>query len=991
MAELKELRLKNFKSFKKATIPFRKGFTAIIGPNGSGKSNILDAILFVLGSTSMKSLRAGRISGLINNSAGESYGKVEIVVADKEREWAISRTIDKSGKSTCRINDEKTGLNEAVALLNELGLKSDGNNIVTQGDITKIIEMSPEERREIIDDLAGISEFDLKKEEAEKNLAKAEEKVKNTTLVLNERLSRIETLESEKRAAEEYLALVEKKNRSKATILKLESEEAQKSLAIAREKLEKLKTEADSLDEKARQTMETIERTEKEVQEKERELFEKKEKALREIVSKIESLKGEKNLALEKTANEKRRLAESAEREEAISKRLETLREESAIEKARLAKISEEIPELENRLQTIIKELESTSMESKEKESETKAMEQKLAETEEEIESLQKQATLLLSEKSAIERQNSLAEKELSEISEKIKGLKVQREKALQVKERLGVMESKKIKQSLEVAEKNCEKALSQEKELEAKIGEIQSAIKELKKEIAKCPVCDSDLSAQKKKQLLQKKENEEKKAVFELKQISSTLNEARKRKTELEKELEIMQELERELAVLNEKTSALAELEARQKTLFASKPETTEISAKIKEVEKKLETLKAKKNSLALQLSSVKTGKKTIELNSKKSELENRLKMLETEANNIKEKILSRIETETVALIKETEKIHSSALETQKRIESLEKKSQELEKTLEKLETESEEHSKKMQAELQKKEELDKKLASLRQKKESLEAESRKKAKEMEELRIEAGKAEVRLSDIEEEFKQFKEFKPIEGTSIKELKKDLAEAEKKLEKIGPVNLRAAESLGNEKTELLEVREKLKKLEEERNAVLDMIQKIDIKRKEAFMQCFNAVKENFSKMFYNFFEGVGQLGLTDPENPADSGLIIEAKHKGENLQNIDSMSGGEKSLAALAFIFAIQQYDPAPFYFFDESDAALDEANSIRLTRMISEISKNSQFIAITHNNSMIKSADQIIGVTLDKDKSSVIGLDLKEKIWEKNSAKNNN
>ncbi|MCX6801910.1 MAG: AAA family ATPase [Candidatus Diapherotrites archaeon] len=988
MAELKELRLKNFKSFRKATIPFKKGFTAIIGPNGSGKSNILDSILFVLGSTSMKSLRAGRISNLINNSAGEAYGKAEIVVRDKDREWSISRTIDKAGKSTCRIDDQKKSLNEAVSLLNELGLKSDGNNIVTQGDITRIIEMNPEQRREIIDDLAGISEFDLKKEEAEKNLGKAEEKVKNTALVLNERLSRIEILENEKRAAEEYLKTVETKNRSKATILKLESEEAGKGLEEGQAKLKKLKGEADSIDEKIKKTAEGISETEKTAQSKEKELFEKREKSLRETISKIESLKGEKSLLLEKASNEKKRLAENSAREDALSKKLASFREESLLEKQRLGKIAEEIPAIKRQLKEVEGELGLVGAGSKAKESEISAMEKNLGETDNEIERHQKQLAMLLSEKSAAERQNSLAEKELAETAEKLKALKSHREKAAQLKERFGLLESKKIAQALEAAEKSAEKALSEEKSLEAKIDDIHSSLRELRREIAKCPVCDSDLSAQKKKQLVEKKGGEEKKALFEIKRVSSGLAEARKRKIELEKEQAVMRSLESEIAVLNEKFSAIAELEAKQKSLLAGKTETTGAAAKIREAEKALESLKAKRSELSLRLSSIKTDKKTIELNSRKSELESNLRMLESESRSISEKTLARIEAETESAVNETEKIHSENTETQKRTESFEKKSAELGERLEKLEKESGEQAEKMQAEREKKDELDKKLAALREKKDLLEADSRKKSREMEELRVESGKFEVRLSDLKEEFGQFKEFRPLEGMSVKELKKELAEAERKLEKIGPVNLKAAESLGSEKAEIFEVREKLNKLEEERNAILDMIQKIEVKRKEVFMQCFNAIRENFSKMFYNFFDGVGQISLTEPENPMNAGLVIEAKHKGENLQNIDSMSGGEKTLTALAFIFAIQQYDPAPFYFFDESDAALDEANSIRLTRIISEISRNSQFVAITHNNSLIKSANQIVGVTLDNDKSSVIGLNLKEKIDEKNSPK---
>jgi len=192
--------------------------------------------------------------------------------------------------------------------------------------------------------------------------------------------------------------------------------------------------------------------------------------------------------------------------------------------------------------------------------------------------------------------------------------------------------------------------------------------------------------------------------------------------------------------------------------------------------------------------------------------------------------------------------------------------------------------------------------------------------------------------------------------------------------------MRAVESFGELKKEVSDITEKSGKLEHERLAVLDLINKIEVKRTNVFMDCFNAINKNFNQLFYSFFSGEGSLSLSNPENPLEAGLIIQAKHK-EALQNLDSMSGGEKSLTALAFLFAIQLYEPAPFYVFDEADAALDAEKSIKLGRMIQEISKTSQFLAITHNEQLIKQADQIIGVALNKEKSSVIGLKLRDKI----------
>jgi chromosome segregation protein len=167
-----------------------------------------------------------------------------------------------------------------------------------------------------------------------------------------------------------------------------------------------------------------------------------------------------------------------------------------------------------------------------------------------------------------------------------------------------------------------------------------------------------------------------------------------------------------------------------------------------------------------------------------------------------------------------------------------------------------------------------------------------------------------------------------------------------------------------------------------------MIEKIEVKRTNVFMGCFQELGRHFSETFFDLFGGEGMLSLSNPENPLESGLIIEAKHKGNSLQNIDSMSGGEKTLTALAFLFAIQLYEPAPFYVFDEADAALDKENSLKMVKIIKETSKSSQFIAITHNDPLIREADQIIGVALNKQKSSVIGLRLREQVIESEEQK---
>ena len=148
---IKKIKLKNFKSFKEAEINLNKNLNIIVGPNGSGKSNIIDAISFVLGISSLRSIRAEKLDDLIK--FGEKYCEVEIIIERDGKEYIISRTIEnKKGNflSTYRLNGKKTTRNNVISVLSNLGVPSNGHNIIMQGDITKFIKMTPMQRKQII-------------------------------------------------------------------------------------------------------------------------------------------------------------------------------------------------------------------------------------------------------------------------------------------------------------------------------------------------------------------------------------------------------------------------------------------------------------------------------------------------------------------------------------------------------------------------------------------------------------------------------------------------------------------------------------------------------------------------------------------------------------------------------------------------------------------------------------------------------------------------
>ena len=200
-----ELEIDNFKSFgRKTRIPFFEGFTVISGPNGSGKSNIIDSILFCLALSSARGLRAEKLTDLLNVNTGKNTAEVSITFSDNTK---IRRRIKKTAHgyySYNYLNDRLCKQGEIVDYLAKYGIKAEGYNVVMQGDVTRITEMTDNERRKIIDEIAGVSEFDKKKDQALGELEVVRERIEREELVLTELTRRLGELESEREQAIQY-------------------------------------------------------------------------------------------------------------------------------------------------------------------------------------------------------------------------------------------------------------------------------------------------------------------------------------------------------------------------------------------------------------------------------------------------------------------------------------------------------------------------------------------------------------------------------------------------------------------------------------------------------------------------------------------------------------------------------------------------------------------------------------------------------------------
>ncbi len=202
---------------------------------------------------------------------------------------------------------------------------------------------------------------------------------------------------------------------------------------------------------------------------------------------------------------------------------------------------------------------------------------------------------------------------------------------------------------------------------------------------------------------------------------------------------------------------------------------------------------------------------------------------------------------------------------------------------------------------------------------------------------------------------------------------------QKRMEAMEPVNMLALAAYEETNHRLQELSDKLSTLEGESMELLLRIENFTTLRFQAFTEAFDAVNANFANIFAELSDGDGFLQLEDPADPFAGGLNLVAHPKGKPVQRLASMSGGEKSLTALSFIFALQRYRPSPFYAFDEVDMFLDGANVERLSKMIRKQANQAQFLVVSLRRPMIEAADRTIGVTQARGAyTQVLGINLK-------------
>jgi chromosome segregation protein len=215
-----------------------------------------------------------------------------------------------------------------------------------------------------------------------------------------------------------------------------------------------------------------------------------------------------------------------------------------------------------------------------------------------------------------------------------------------------------------------------------------------------------------------------------------------------------------------------------------------------------------------------------------------------------------------------------------------------------------------------------------------------------------------------------------VREAGVEALRRSLEQIQRQMEALEPVNMLALEELEQLEQRLAELEERLEVLGRERQELLLRIETVATLRQEAFLEAFRAVDGHFRTIFAHLSDGEGQLQLENPEQPLEGGLTLVAHPKGKTVRRLASMSGGEKSLTALSFLFALQRFRPSPFYALDEVDSFLDGVNVERLAGLIASQADGAQFLVVSHRRPMIGAATRTIGVTQARGAhTQVVGL----------------
>ncbi|MEE9150945.1 MAG: chromosome segregation protein SMC [Thermoplasmata archaeon] len=1178
---LKEVHLDNFKSFgKRKRIPFLRGFTVITGPNGSGKSNIGDAILFVLGPSSSRAIRAGKLTNLIYNGGKEKkpakYCRVSLVFDNTDRiipleedEVIFTRLVKLSPSdpenylSYFYVNGKKSSLTEFNDLLSHAHISADGYNLVKQGDVSHIVEMSNLGRRKVLDEIAGITRYDEEIKKAEEQKKGAEENLDRIGIILEEIKRQIKLLEKERGSALKYKELKESYDLAKAQSAYKRKEMIEREIVAINDQMESYNSKEREYQEKVDELRKQLEEAEKAMKEVEEKIAQEggwEAKQLKENIDNlriegarakdgittskdaVKSLKEEGSRLGEDLSKLEKELEELRQKKEGVDKKLKDKREElknknEEHEKTQemVGKSDKEALSIQKNILAIKKDIETkedTLRVIKIEEDRTKERVERLrmglAEVEEGISIYEfeiKDVEFELKDITKNTKESGKSLQSMGEVLEKKKGEEKKLYKETQELEtaitRL-TREYNRLKAEAEAAEsikKGYNMAVSAilEARDKGKLKGIHGTIAELAKVGDKFEVALSIAAGARMQSIVVDNDERASKAIEYLKQKKigratflplNKMNEGRPRgkaimakrnskslgfamdlvdfkpeyraafwyvlgDTVVVEDLKTARELmggtrlvtlEGELIeaqgamvggklndrflrfgaptqndiekVGKELRSAIEHADRLSSALKEVKDEIIQVGDQIREhggkdnaSAMKIDTLKAKRAEYKKKLLALKKSldDKTKELEDAENSLQNlaeEAKAVEDAVEGLKQqreegrknlikatpqeytKKIKELQKKVLELTNEVAKLDSSSETLEAQIKIHEERFAEISKGLEGIEKEKKKHSINIKKCVEREKNCQNELRALLKVEENMTFAIKKLGRKRDEIYRQKNDTETGIDKILIKLDTNKDFaiglktkakivkeslkevmtelegyniqiKPEEKLpSIEELKETIASSERRMRNLEPINMRAIDDYDGQQKRYDELIEEVKHLKDQKKNLLKVVKELDKKKKIEFMCVFEAINENFKKIFAELsVGGEAELILENPESLFEGGLIIKARPRGKKILRLESLSGGEKSLTALALIFAIQHYEPSPFYLLDEVDMFLDAVNAEHVARMVRKNSRRAQFVMVSLRKVTLKEADCIYGVTMRGDSiSDVVG-----------------
>jgi len=486
-------------------------------------------------------------------------------------------------------------------------------------------------------------------------------------------------------------------------------------------------------------------------------------------------------------------------------------------------------------------------------------------------------------------------------------------------------------------------------KDLEKKLSEYESRKKSVKAEIEELEGSLGKLS-------VKKAQDDSESAT-----IKREKEELIKERTLLEKEKSVLEKSKDEIIKKLEKQRGLS----------------SEIKIKIDPILKEIAKLEKEKANVEKGIEDTAVGEIGETLETDLTELRNKKSEMDSELSSIN----SSLEFLKQSNVKSSEKMNSKKPieeELLKKIADLDEKIKEINVSLKEKEKEDTRIKKELSTFNQNKRDLSSETSNLRNKKEQ---KVEKISKLESDLNLWTSEKKTVIDEINEfsrlasEYEEPKEF----SKHPDRLKIELESLEKERGKLMPINMRAIIEYEEEEGRYNTLRTRRDTLLEEKNAILNFIGEVEKEKSEVFLKTFNEIASYFTTIFSDISpEGTAQLRLENDNNPFDGGVIIDAKPLGKNVNAAIALSGGEKAITALSFIFAIQRHKPSPFYILDEVDANLDDANVERTAEMIKRQADKTQFIVITLREGMMSRAERLFGVSMyKKGLSAMVALEV--------------